>query len=104
VREEQFGPLLPVLRYSDVADAIRRANASDYGLGGTVWGTDLDQAYAVASQLEAGTVWINKHLDLPADIPFGGLKQSGLGFEMGREGLEEFTQARVVNMSKAPGA
>jgi acyl-CoA reductase-like NAD-dependent aldehyde dehydrogenase len=104
VQEEQFGPLLPVLRYSDVGDAIRRANASDYGLGGTVWGTDLDQAYAVASQLETGTVWINKHLELPPDIPFGGLKQSGLGFEMGQRGLEEFTQSRVINMSKAQGA
>jgi acyl-CoA reductase-like NAD-dependent aldehyde dehydrogenase len=100
VQEEQFGPVLPVLKYADVSDAITRANASDYGLGATVWGSDLDQAYAVASRLEAGTVWINKHLDLPADVPFGGLKQSGLGTEMGQQGLEEFTQSRIINMAK----
>ena len=59
-----------------------------------------DRAFEVASRIESGTVWVNKHLDLPPDIPFGGAKQSGLGIENGQEGLEEFTQARVVNMAK----
>jgi acyl-CoA reductase-like NAD-dependent aldehyde dehydrogenase len=100
VREEQFGPVLPVLKYSDLDDAIARANDSEYGLGGTVWGTDLNRAFSVAQRITSGTVWINKHLDLPPDIPFAGARQSGFGAEMGQEGLEEFTQARIINMAK----
>ena len=100
VREEQFGPVLPVLKYTDLDDAITRANSTEYGLGGTVWGTDLKRAYAVAERIASGTVWVNKHLDLPPDVPFGGAKQSGFGAEMGQEGLEEFTQSRIINMAK----
>jgi acyl-CoA reductase-like NAD-dependent aldehyde dehydrogenase len=100
VREEQFAPIVPVLKYTDVNDAIKRANDTDYGLGATVWGNDAKQANDVAMQLEAGTVWVNKHLDLPLDVPFGGVKQSGLGVEKGEAGLEEFTQKRVVTLSK----
>ncbi|HXR93258.1 MAG TPA: aldehyde dehydrogenase family protein [Steroidobacteraceae bacterium] len=100
VREEQFGPILPVLRYSSLDDAIARANDTEYGLGATVWSSNEQRAYEVASRIESGTVWINKHLDLPPDIPFAGAKQSGLGIEMGQEGLEEFTQQRVINIAK----
>jgi len=100
VREEQFGPVLPVLRYANLDDAIARANGTDYGLGGTVWGKDLKRAGAVAQRIASGTVWVNKHLDLPPDIPFAGAKQSGFGTEMGQEGLEEFTQSKIVNMAK----
>jgi acyl-CoA reductase-like NAD-dependent aldehyde dehydrogenase len=100
VQEEQFGPVLPILRYAELEDAIRRINASEYGLGGTVWGTDLTRAFSVAQRIDSGTVWVNKHLDLPPDIPFGGAKQSGFGAEMGQEGLEEFTQLRIINMAK----
>jgi acyl-CoA reductase-like NAD-dependent aldehyde dehydrogenase len=100
VREEQFGPVLPVLRYSDLDDAIARANDSEYGLGATVWGRDSNLAFSVARRIAAGTVWVNKHLDLPPDIPFAGAKQSGFGAEMGQEGLEEFTQIRIINMAK----
>ncbi len=100
VREEQFGPVLPVLKYSSLDDAIARANGTDYGLGGTVWGRDLDRANEVAQRMVTGTIWINKHLELPPDIPFGGAKQSGLGTEMGQEGLEEFTQSKIINMAK----
>jgi acyl-CoA reductase-like NAD-dependent aldehyde dehydrogenase len=101
VREEQFGPVVPVLKYADIDDALARANSTEYGLGGTVWGPDLDQAYQVAARMDTGTVWVNKHLDLPPDIPFAGAKQSGLGTEMGHEGLEEFTQPKVINLSKS---
>jgi len=100
VREEQFGPVLPVLKYSSLEDAIARANGTDYGLGGTVWGRDLNRANEVARQIASATIWINKHLDLPPDIPFGGAKQSGFGTEMGQEGLEEFTQSKIINMAK----
>jgi len=100
VQEEQFGPVLPVLKYSNLDDAIERANSTEYGLGGTVWGRDSKRAFEVAARMGSGTIWINKHLDLPPDIPFGGAKQSGFGTEMGQEGLEEFTQSRVINQAK----
>lgn len=100
VREEQFAPILPVLKYTTLDDAIARINSTEYGLGGTVWGEDLNRAFAVAQLITAGTVWVNKHLDLSPDIPSGGAKQSGLGTELGQEGLEEFTQFKIINMAK----
>jgi len=100
VTEEQFGPLVPLLSYDTIEDVIARANASDYGLGGTVWGKDLDKAASVARGIETGTVWINKHLDLRFDVPFGGVKQSGLGREQGQAGLKEFVDVRVVSMAR----
>jgi acyl-CoA reductase-like NAD-dependent aldehyde dehydrogenase len=100
VREEQFSPIVPVLRYSDIDDAIARANNSEYGLAGTVWGKDLDRAFWVAAKIETGTVWINKFLDVSPDIPYGGAKQSGIGMELGLEGLEAFTQIKIINMAK----
>jgi acyl-CoA reductase-like NAD-dependent aldehyde dehydrogenase len=104
VDEEQFGPVLPVIKFSDVEDALARANASPYGLGGSVWSSNLDRAVALANRMESGTVWINKHLELANHIPFGGAKASGMGVEMGEEGLNEFTQLQVVNIAKAPKA
>jgi acyl-CoA reductase-like NAD-dependent aldehyde dehydrogenase len=99
VDEEQFGPILPVVKVSDMADALARANASPYGLGASVWGRDAARTYETAQQIEAGTVWINKHLDFGPNIPFGGAKQSGVGVEFAEEGLAEFTQLRVVNIA-----
>lgn len=100
VDEEQFGPVLPVLKYEDTDEVIRRANATNYGLGASVWSSDLDRAHDVATKIEAGTVWINKHLDMAPHIPFGGAKHSGLGVEFGEEGLAEFTQLQVINMAR----
>jgi len=102
VREEQFGPVLPVLRYSEVDDAVARANDSDYGLGGSIWSKDPERAFAIAEKIDSGTVWINKHLDMQPDLPFRGAKQSGIGTEQSQEGLEEYTQAKIINMAKAP--
>ncbi len=99
VDEEQFGPVLPVISYSDFEDVVARANASPYGLGGSVWGKDLERAYAVADKMDAGTIWINQHADLNPAIPFGGSKQSGLGTELGADGLAEFTQLKIINMA-----
>jgi len=99
VREEQFGPVLPVLRYDDLDDALARANDSDYGLGGTIWTKDIQRGIDVAMKIDSGTVWVNKHLDLPFDIPFGGTKQSGIGREGGDDGLEAFTQPHVINVA-----
>ena len=97
VREEQFGPVLPVLKFSDIDDVIARANDSEFGLGGTVWSRDVDRAIAVARQIDTGTVWVNQHLAIEANIPFRGVKQSGLGAELGEAGLLEYTQAHIVN-------
>lgn len=104
VDEEQFGPVLPIIKYTDLEDAIARANASPYGLGGSVWSSNIERAVEVANRLECGTVWINKHIELAAHIPFGGAKASGMGVEMGDEGLAEFTQLQIVNVAKPVAA
>jgi acyl-CoA reductase-like NAD-dependent aldehyde dehydrogenase len=98
VDEEQFGPVLPVIRFTDVDDVIARANASEFGLGASVWSSDKKQAYDVARRIEAGTVWINKHLELPVHIPISGAKQSGIGVEQSERALHEFTQIQIINM------
>lgn len=96
VDEEQFGPALPIIRYTDVAEAIAAANDSPNGLGGSVWGTDLDAAKKVALQMECGSVWINKHGAIQPNAPFGGVKGSGLGVEFADEGLAEYTDIQTV--------
>jgi len=100
VDEEQFGPVLPVIKYSDPDDAVARANASPYGLGGSVWSSDVDRAYALAEKMDAGTIWVNKHAELDPSIPFGGSGLSGIGTELGDEGLAEFTQLKIINMAR----
>lgn len=100
VDEEQFGPVLPIIRFAQEQEAVSRANASPFGLGASVWSGSLDRATAIADQIDAGTVWINKHLDLSPTIPFGGTRQSGLGTELGREGVHEFTQIKVLNAAR----
>lgn len=101
VQEEQFGPVIPVLAYDDLDDVVARANDSEFGLAGTIWGKDVDRAIALAKRIDTGTMWINKHLDLRFDVPFGGAKQSGIGREQGEEGLKEFVDARVINVARA---
>jgi acyl-CoA reductase-like NAD-dependent aldehyde dehydrogenase len=97
VDQEQFGPALPIIRYSDIDDAIARANASENGLGGSVWSSDPEKAWALASRLECGTAWINRHGDIRPDVPFGGVKASGIGVEFGLHGLEEYTTIQVLH-------
>ena len=96
VKEEVFGPIRSMLKYKDVEEAIRRANASPYGLGASVWGRDPKQLDTVARRLEAGTVWINQHLNLHPTLPFSGFKESGFGVEFGREGLEAFCNIQII--------
>ncbi|HEX7872768.1 MAG TPA: aldehyde dehydrogenase family protein [Sphingobium sp.] len=101
VQEEAFGPILPLLKYSDLDDVIARANDSDYGLAGAVWSKDVDAALAVAKRLETGTVWINQNLQNTPYTPFAGVKQSGVGVENGQPGLLEFTQPKAIFIPKA---
>ncbi|ARM92128.1 aldehyde dehydrogenase (NAD(+)) protein (plasmid) [Rhizobium sp. CIAT894] len=96
VDEEQFGPALPIIRYSDLDEVIARANQNPAGLGGSVWSADVEKAKRYAMQLECGSVWINKHGAIQPNAPFGGVKQSGIGVEFGAEGLKEFTTIQTV--------
>lgn len=103
VQEEQFGPVMPLLKYTDIDDAIARANACDHGLGASVWGADEDAAMDVARRLQSGTVWINETRHLSPLAPFGGMKQSGMGVEGGEEGLLQYTQAQTLVRKKRVG-
>ena len=96
VDQEQFGPALPIIRYHDVEDAIAKANDNPSGLGGSVWSNDLERARKIASRLECGSVWINKHGAIQPNAPFGGVKQSGIGVQFGAEGLKELTTVQTV--------
>jgi acyl-CoA reductase-like NAD-dependent aldehyde dehydrogenase len=97
VAEEQFGPVLPLLPYRSLDDAIERANATHFGLGASVWSPNRARALEVAKEIDAGTVWINQHLALTADAPFGGAKWSGIGAAGGRWAVESFLQQHVIN-------
>jgi len=95
VDEEQFGPALPVIPYTDENDAVARANATMFGLSGSVWSADPDRAGAVAERLECGTAWVNAHVALAPHQPFGGFKWSGIGVEGGPWGVAGFTDLQV---------
>ncbi|HEY9091970.1 aldehyde dehydrogenase family protein [Parasphingorhabdus sp.] len=100
VAEEQFGPVMPLMKFSTTEEAISRANASEYGLAGAVWTANPEEGVRVAEQLETGTVWVNEFLHLSPNAPFGGHKQSGFGAEYGKEGLLEFTYPQVITVKK----
>jgi acyl-CoA reductase-like NAD-dependent aldehyde dehydrogenase len=100
VDEEQFGPALPIIKYSNIEDAIAQANRSDMGLGGSVWSKDVEQAKSIAARIESGSVWINGHGQLLPHVPFGGVKSSGIGVEFGQEGLHEYTTMQSMHIFK----
>jgi acyl-CoA reductase-like NAD-dependent aldehyde dehydrogenase len=97
VAEEQFGPALPIIRYSSIDEAVAMANGLDVGLGASVWSADAAEARKVAARIEAGTVWINAHGAVHPMIPFGGTKQSGYGLEFGVDGLKALGVPQVIN-------
>lgn len=100
VQEEQFGPVLPLIRFTDEDDVVARANASEYGLAATIWTCDEARALRLAGRIEAGSVWINEALALSPFAAFGGHKQSGVGQENGIGGLEEFTNPKTVTIRR----
>ena len=101
VQEEAFGPVLPLIRFDTVEDAIARANASEYGLGGSVWSSNPERAADVARRLDTGTVWINSAQNLTPYAAFAGAKQSGMGTENSLDGLLEFTTPQTIHMARA---
>lgn len=96
VVEEPFGPIVPLLRWSDEEDVIERANALRTGLGTSVWSKDVARAERMARRISAGSVWVNSHFDVAPDVPFGGHKESGVGMEWGIEGFRHFTNSRSI--------
>lgn len=95
--------MLPLIAYRDVEDVLARANASDMGLGGSVWGADAGEAQALAQRLESGVAWVNCHAQIQPNTPFGGCKLSGFGVEFGLEGLLEFTTQQLLYVRKQEG-
>jgi acyl-CoA reductase-like NAD-dependent aldehyde dehydrogenase len=100
VKEEQFGPVIPILRYRTVDEAINRANSLDVGLGGSIWGDDAETASVYAARLECGTAWVNQHGAVHPMAPFGGVKCSGIGVEFNIDGLKEYTTVQVINVAR----
>ncbi len=100
VVEEAFGPVLPLLKFENVDDVVKRANDTEYGLAGAVWAADVEQATRIAHRLDTGTVWINQNLQSTPFTPLAGAKQSGFGQENGVPGLLEFTRPKVIFIPK----
>lgn len=100
VDEEQFGTALPIIKYRDLEDALEQANRTHYGLGASVWTGNAERGEEIVQEIESGTGWVNHHLDLTPATPFGGCKWSGIGYENGRWGYEEFTEMQTVNRKK----
>jgi len=100
VREEIFGPVMSVLEFEDEMEVVRRANATEYGLSAGIFTNDLNRAHRVIALLEAGTCWINHFNVTPIELPFGGVKLSGLGRENGRAAMEHYTQLKSVYVAK----
>ena len=101
VVEEAFGPVLPLLKFTEIDEVIERANDTEYGLAGAVWSNDVDQALSIAHRLDTGTVWINQNLQSTPFTPLAGAKQSGFGQENGVAGLLEFTRSKSIFIPKA---
>jgi acyl-CoA reductase-like NAD-dependent aldehyde dehydrogenase len=100
VQEEQFGPIVPIMKFTDVEDALRRANDTRYGLSGSVWTKDLKRGAEIAARLEVGTAWVNQHRTTSAFVPFGGAKESGIGRAYSSLGLKSYMEPEVVSVAK----
>jgi acyl-CoA reductase-like NAD-dependent aldehyde dehydrogenase len=101
VKEEPFGPILPLLKFSTVDEAVARANDSDYGLGASVWAGDYREGQRIGERLQAGTVWVNEIHTISPHKPMAGHKQSGIGVENGLVGLLEYTVPQTLSIQKS---
>ncbi|MGD8339859.1 MAG: aldehyde dehydrogenase family protein [Gammaproteobacteria bacterium] len=100
VTGEQFGPVVPILKYSDLEDAIARANDTQFGLSGSVWTSDIERGKAIAARLEVGTAWVNMHRATSPVVPFGGAKESGLGRQYSHLGLKSYMEPEVISVAR----
>ncbi len=100
VQEEQFGPIVPIMKFSSLDDALRRANDTRYGLSGSVWTSDVTRGAEIAAKLEVGTAWVNQHRATSAFVPFGGAKESGLGRQYSSLGLKSYMEPEVISVAK----
>ena len=100
VREEPFGPIIPILKWAGDDEVIARANDSKMGLGASVWSADIERAEGMARQLEAGSVWVNMHFEVEANVPYGGHKWSGIGVDWGVAGLKQWCNIQSVWVPK----
>lgn len=100
LRKEVFGPILPVMCFDDLDTAIRHANETRYGLGASIWTRDISVAREVFARVNAGVVWVNRHLTIPPEIPFGGVRASGLGRENGSQALLSYTRTKTLYIGR----
>ncbi|OJJ54205.1 hypothetical protein ASPSYDRAFT_72341 [Aspergillus sydowii CBS 593.65] len=100
VQEEPFGPIIPLIKWSDEDDVLARANATDSGLGASVWSKDIDRANRMAAQLESGSVWVNSHFEVSPNVSIGGHKWSGIGSEWGVNGLVSYCNTQSLWLKK----
>lgn len=94
------GPIIPLLSFATDEEAIAKANNTHYGLGASVWSSNIDRANSIAEKIEAGTVWVNAHFEMDPRISFGGHKQSGMGTEQGVNGLKSYCNAQTLYLKK----
>ena len=101
-REEIFGPVMSVMPFNDVSEALHLANDSDYGLAAAIWTDDITKALTTARSLRAGIVWINDSQPAPTEAPWGGYKSSGVGRELGSHGVEDYLETKhiYINLSR----
>lgn len=99
VAEEQFGPVLPIIKFTDIEEAIKAANCTRYGLGGSVWTSDVETGVQIASQIESGSVWVNQHGIVLPHIPCGGMKLSGIGRANGSVGFDNYSELQTISIS-----
>jgi betaine-aldehyde dehydrogenase len=97
-REEIFGPVLSVIAFRDLDHAIEIANDTAYGLSAAVWSSDIDTCLKVARGVDAGTIWVNTFLDGYPELPFGGFKASGVGRELGKQAVEDYTETKTIQL------
>lgn len=100
VDEEPFGPIVPIIKYATIDEAMHLANESNRGLGGSIWSSNVEKAAELAAKLESGSAWVNEHGAIQPNAPFGGIKQSGLGVEFGLDGLKEYTSIQTIKIAK----
>ena len=100
LREEVFGPVLPMMTVRDLDEALERANSNPFGLGASIWTQDISRIQKAVSGFHSGRVWVNMHLRVPVELPFGGCKSSGIGQENGLDSLQDYQRIKTVVLSR----